>query len=163
MIKTCFDPTLPLLYLQYGRMSDEKQNPRSPDQQFDEICRTKDRQGRDNWIHVKTFRDNGISGRYIRKRPGFSEMLDGIRSGLLKVDLILVDTLERFGRLEDLPASVHPNLTCHNLDRRRVSSGRRDGPNSGWPRNLAVPLPRSTRHSLGLTNKMDCQSRRGRK
>ena len=104
MIKTSFDPTLPLLYALYGRMSDEKQNPRSPDQQFDEINRTKDRQGRDNWVHVQTFRDQGISGRYIRKRPGFCKMLDGIRSGLLKVDAILVDTLDRFGRLEDLQA-----------------------------------------------------------
>lgn len=104
MIKTIFDPTLPLAYVLYGRMSLEKQNPRSPDQQFDEINRTKDRQGRDNWVHIQTFRDQGISGRYVRKRLGFCKMLDAIRSGLLKVDAILVDTLERFGRVDDLQA-----------------------------------------------------------
>src|SRR5204862_7808968 len=91
-------------YLQYGRMSGEEQNPRSPDQQFDDIDRTKKKQGRDNWIHVQTFRDDAISGRYNRKRPGFRAMLDAIRSGTLRADAILVDTLERFGRLENLPA-----------------------------------------------------------
>ncbi|MFH1922068.1 MAG: recombinase zinc beta ribbon domain-containing protein, partial [Planctomycetota bacterium] len=35
---------------------------------------------------------------------GFRKMLDDIRSGLLKIDVILVDTIERFARLEDLPA-----------------------------------------------------------
>ena len=104
MIKTSFNFDSPLLFVQYGRMSDEGQNPRSPDQQFDEIDRTKTRQRRDNWVHVKTIRDDGISGRYHRKRPGFSQMLDEIRSGQLRVDLILVDTLERFARLEELPA-----------------------------------------------------------
>ncbi len=104
MITTAYHPELPLRYLRYGRMSGEEQNPRSPDQQFDDIDRTKRKQERDHWVHVQTFRDDAISGRYKRKRPGFRAMLDGIRSGILKVDLILVDTLERFARLEELPA-----------------------------------------------------------
>src|SRR4051794_12679446 len=98
MIKTNFDATRPLRYVLYGRMSDEKQNPRSPDQQFDEINRTKNGQGRDNWVHAGTYRDNAISGRLSMKRPGFKQMIQAIYSGLLKVDAILVDTLERFGR-----------------------------------------------------------------
>ena len=102
MIITTFNPKLSFRYVRYGRMSDEQQNPRSPDQQFDEIDRTKLRQGYDNWLHVRDFRDDGISGRYIRKRPGFREMLDGIRCGLLKVDAILVDTLERLGRAHEI-------------------------------------------------------------
>ncbi len=104
MINSTFNPDLPLRYVMYGRMSDEEQNPRSPDQQFDDINRTKTRQRRDNWVNAITYRDDAISGRYHRKRPGFREMLDDIRSGLVKTDLILVDTLERFARLEDLPA-----------------------------------------------------------
>ena len=104
MINTTFDPDLPLLYVRYGRMSDDEQNPRSPDQQFDDIDRTKRKYRRDNWVQVKEYRDDAISGRYKRKRPGFRAMLDGIRSGLLKVDAILVDTLERFARLDELPA-----------------------------------------------------------
>ena len=104
MITTTFNPDLPLRYLRYGRMSGEEQNPRSPEQQFDDIDRTKKRQARDNWVHVRTYRDDAISGRYKRKRPGFRQMLDDIRSGVLQVDAILVDTIERFARLEDLPA-----------------------------------------------------------
>lgn len=104
MITTTFNPDLPLVHVRYGRMSDEEQNPRSPDQQFDDIDRTKKKLGRDNWVQVTDFRDDGISGRYKRKRPGFRQMLDAIRSGQLKIDAILVDTLERFARLEDLPA-----------------------------------------------------------
>ncbi len=64
MITHKFDPDLPLRYVRYGRMSDEEQNPRSPDQQFDEIDRTKKKHGRDNWIQLKQFRDDGISGRF---------------------------------------------------------------------------------------------------
>jgi DNA invertase Pin-like site-specific DNA recombinase len=104
MITTTFDPDLPLVHIRYGRMSREEQNPRSPDQQFDEIDRTKRKHGRDNWVHVRDYRDDGISGRYKRKRPGFRQMLDEIRSGVLKIDAILVDTIERFARFEDLPA-----------------------------------------------------------
>jgi site-specific DNA recombinase len=102
MITTKFDPDKPLRYVDYGRMSDEDQNPRSPDQQFAEIGREIKRQSRHNWVRVKRFRDDGISGRYTRKRPGYRRMLDEIRSGVLKVDAIIVDTLERFGRPRDL-------------------------------------------------------------
>lgn len=104
MIVDKFNPNLPLPYVRYGRMSGDEQNPRSPDQQFDDIDRTKKKQGRDNWVHVMDFRDDAISGRYKRKRPAFAQMLDMIRCGRLKVDAILVDTIERFARLRDLPA-----------------------------------------------------------
>ncbi|MFH1921715.1 MAG: hypothetical protein ABIP48_17765, partial [Planctomycetota bacterium] len=69
MITTTFNPDLPLRCARYARMSGEEQNPRSPEQQFDDIDRTKKKQGRDNWVHVETFRDDSISGRYNRKRP----------------------------------------------------------------------------------------------
>jgi len=102
MISSKLDLSLPLRYIRYGRMSDEEQNPRSPEQQFDDINRTKKKQGRDNWVHVKDYRDDAISGRYKRKRPGWRDMMDAIRCGLLKIDAILVDTIERFARLQDL-------------------------------------------------------------
>lgn len=39
MPKNTFEPDLPLRYVRYGRLSDDSQDPRSPDQQFEEIDR----------------------------------------------------------------------------------------------------------------------------
>lgn len=88
-------------YVMYGRMSDPGQNARSPDQQFamiDDVLRRR----RLPWRHVGTYRDDGRSGRYLRKRAGYAKMLMDIRSGALVTDLILVDTTERFGRVREL-------------------------------------------------------------
>lgn len=87
----------------YLRMSDEKQNQRSPDQQEYEINQTLKRLGL-TWIVVKVYRDEYKSGRYERKRSGYMQMMHDIKSGLMKVDLILVDTAERFGRLDNFQA-----------------------------------------------------------
>src|SRR5207249_481929 len=73
------------------------------DQQFATIEETLRRHGFP-WVHVRDDRDDGIKGRYNRKRPGFQRMLRDIRTGALEVDFILVDTLERFGRLDELQA-----------------------------------------------------------
>lgn len=101
MLTRKYDPTQPYRYLRYGRMSNPKQNPRSPDQQFDTI---EDRRTRlvYPWLHVKTYRDDGISGRYMKKRPGFQAMLRDIEVGLVTADLIVVDTLERLGRADEI-------------------------------------------------------------
>jgi DNA invertase Pin-like site-specific DNA recombinase len=96
-----FDPKKPYRYVRYGRMSSDEQNPRSPDQQFDMIDDTKRRNGL-SWVHLRDFRDDAITGRLVRRRPGFWEMLLSIFSGALQPDLILVDTFERFGRAEEL-------------------------------------------------------------
>ena len=101
MLKRTFDPWLPHRYVVYARMSSDQQNPRSPEQQFETVGRLIERLGRP-WVHVADYRDDGISGRYLAKRPGFQRMLADIRSGAAAVDLILVDTLERFGRVEEL-------------------------------------------------------------
>jgi DNA invertase Pin-like site-specific DNA recombinase len=103
MIQNTFDPTKPYCYVRYGRMSTEQQNPRSPEQQYETIDSTLARL-RYNWRQIKDFRDDGVSGRYTRKRKGFLKMLEEIRTGILQIDLILVDTLERFGRMDDLSA-----------------------------------------------------------
>jgi DNA invertase Pin-like site-specific DNA recombinase len=101
MLKRKFDWHKRLLCVVYLRMSSRSQNERSPDQQLDEI-RKRLKQLNLPWVVVKVYRDNAKSGRYIRKRPGFRRMLRDIKIGLVKADLILVDTLERFGRIEEL-------------------------------------------------------------
>ncbi|MBI3860971.1 MAG: recombinase family protein [Planctomycetia bacterium] len=103
MIKNSFNPNECHPYVRYGRMSDPSQNPRSPEQQFAMIDETLRRVGFP-WVHVRDYRDDGITGRLINKRAGFNQMLSDIKSGILQVDLILVDTYERFGRAEELPA-----------------------------------------------------------
>ncbi len=103
MIVQEFDPKLPYVFIRYGRMSDPNQNPRSPEQQFATADEVLLRLGY-SWVHLRDYRDDGISGRYVSKRPGFSQMLLDIRTRTIQVDLILVDTLERFGRMDQLEA-----------------------------------------------------------
>src|SRR5262245_36298109 len=101
MLERTYNPSLPYRYALYGRMSDPKQNRRSPDQQFNTISETIARYGYP-WVCVSTYRDDGISGRYIRKRPGLQQMLLDIEIGRLTIDLIAVDTLERLGRADEI-------------------------------------------------------------
>jgi DNA invertase Pin-like site-specific DNA recombinase len=89
-------------------MSDKKQNERSPEQQLEEINLRLKRLGYP-WRIVKIYRDNAITGRYFRKRPAFHRMLNAIQSGAVKVDAILVDNIERFGRIDELP-EIRKNL-----------------------------------------------------
>jgi len=103
-----YDPNRPYRYVRYGRMSTDRQNERSPDQQFAVIEQTLQRQGHP-WVHVRDVRDSAISGRLINKRPGFAQLLRKIRDGLLDIDLILVDTLERLGRAEEM-AGIRQDL-----------------------------------------------------
>src|SRR5262245_22181863 len=101
MLERKYDPMLPYRIALYGRMSDRNQNRRSPDQQFATVQETIARCGYP-WVCVTTRRDDGISGRYIRKRPGLQGLLRDIEAGLLQVDLIVVDTLERLGRADEI-------------------------------------------------------------
>ena len=84
-------------------MSGDQQNPRSPDQQFDNMDAVLGRL-RHPWILLRDYRDDAISGRYLRKRPGFQRMLHDIKTGAVRPDLILVDTAERLGRVDELTA-----------------------------------------------------------
>jgi len=102
MIHQEFNPTLPHRYACYGRMSSSRQNPSSPDQQYENIGLTLMRT-QYPWVHVKDFRDDHISGKLMRKRKGLQQMLTEIRTGILEIDLILVDTYERIGRAEEIP------------------------------------------------------------
>lgn len=114
MLKRRFDPFKPLLVLLYLRMSSEEQNPRSPRQQRDTIEATIKRLGYP-WVIVQCYTDEAISGRYLRKREGFQEMLRDIRIGAAKVDAILVDTFERFGRNDELAALRQELLQQHGV------------------------------------------------
>lgn len=105
MLKQQFNRDLSYRAVVYARMSSDKQNPRSPDQQLDEIKRTLRNQNL-KWQIVKVYRDDGVSGRMIKRRKGFQQMLSDIKSGQLKVDLILVDTPERLGRSDDIQPIV---------------------------------------------------------
>jgi DNA invertase Pin-like site-specific DNA recombinase len=101
MLERIYDPSQPYRFARYGRMSDPKQNRRSPDQQFNSIAETLTRHAYP-WQCVATYRDDGISGRYLRKRPGFQRLLRDIEVGLIRIDLVVVDTLERLGRADEI-------------------------------------------------------------
>lgn len=109
MLKREFDPHKPYRVVLYTRMSSDRQNPRSPDQQVEEIQRRLKAMGY-NWTVVKVYRDDGISGRFLRKRPGLQTMLQDLKTGAVGADLILVDTLERLGRVEEL-STIRKDLT----------------------------------------------------
>lgn len=102
MLKRFFDPSQSYRVVLYVRMSSDRQNPRSPEQQIQEIQRRLHSLGY-NWIVVKVYRDDGISGRLLRKRAGYQLMLRELKTGVVAADLILVDTIERFGRIDELP------------------------------------------------------------
>lgn len=77
----------------YGRFSSDMQNPKSAEDQIAEgekIC------GRHEWVVADTFMDKSKSGRSIKKRPGYLNMMDMAVSG--QVDVIVVEDLSRLGR-----------------------------------------------------------------
>src|SRR5439155_747590 len=96
MVVRTYDPRRPYRIAMYGRMSDPNQNPRSPDQQF-ATCEEVMRRRGYPWRRVAAYRDDGVSGRYVRRRPQYQRMLRDIEAGLITTDLIVVDTLERPG------------------------------------------------------------------
>jgi len=99
MLRTQFVPTRSYRAIIYARMSSDKQNKRSPDQQIAVINELLKRL-QSPWRIVAIYRDDGISGRYSRKRPGFRQMLSDLKTGAVKAQLILVDTLERLSRAD---------------------------------------------------------------
>ncbi len=102
MLKSSFDPKKRHPAVTYLRMSDKQQNPRSPDQQLAEINKVMKACGFD-WPILKNYRDEAKTARLHRNRPDYQQMMRDIKTGIVPADLILVDTLERFGRVDDLP------------------------------------------------------------
>lgn len=107
MIKTNFLRQAAKRALVYLRMSTESQNPRSPDQQFDNITTIIKREQLP-WTIVGEYRDEAVSGRLMGKRKGLQRMLLDIRSRRIQVDVVLVDNLERLTRVDgyDLRAEL---------------------------------------------------------
>src|ERR1700742_3894583 len=99
MLNRVFDPHRPYRVVLYVRMSSDKQNPRSPEQQIQEIKRRLQALGY-RWVIVTIYRDNAKSGKYLRKRKDFQRMLRDLKTGTVVADLILLDSLERFARVE---------------------------------------------------------------
>ena len=114
MLERNYDPKLPYRYVRYGRMSSDRQNKRSPEQQFDTIDETIKRLGYP-WIPVQTYRDDGVSGQYVKRRLGFQGMLRDIETGVVVGDLIAVDTLERLGRAEEIAFIRHKLFVNHGV------------------------------------------------
>lgn len=112
MINRTFDFQKSYRAVLYLRMSNPDQNPRSPEQQ-EAMIRERLKLMTLPWVVVKHYRDDGISGRFVRKRTGYQQMLREIRTGTVKADLILVDTTERFGRVEELQ-SIRRELWNHH-------------------------------------------------
>ncbi len=96
-----FNHAQPYRVVAYLRMSSKQQNERSPDQQLNEIKRTISNRGL-TWQIVKEYRDLGETGRLVHNRTGFKQMLREIQSGVVECDVVVVDTLERFGRHKGL-------------------------------------------------------------
>jgi DNA invertase Pin-like site-specific DNA recombinase len=111
MLKFQFDPRKPYRLAIYLRMSSDQQNERSPDQQLAEVERRLQALGYP-WIVAKTYRDDAKSGRFLRKRPAYQLMLQDIKTSAVMVDLIVVDNIERFGRVEELP-TIRKELFDH--------------------------------------------------
>ena len=101
MLKKKLDYTKMMDVAVYLRMSSDQQSSSSPDQQLSEIKSRIDSRNLP-WRIVREYRDDAKSGKYVRSRSGFMDMLRDIQNGSIKVGAILVDTIERFGRMDDL-------------------------------------------------------------
>lgn len=100
MLPTTFDLRAPYRVVLYLRMSQEGQNPRSPDQQ-EAVIRELIKRMDLPWTVVTVYRDEAISGRFTRKRPNFQRMLKDLKTGVVQANLILVDTFERLTRADN--------------------------------------------------------------
>ena len=88
-------------YARYARTSNSNQGPRSLDRQLAAIDEMIAREGR-TWKCVATYCDVGQSGRDLKNDSGFQQLIRDIGAGLIIVDLIVVDTSDRFGRAAEL-------------------------------------------------------------
>jgi DNA invertase Pin-like site-specific DNA recombinase len=95
-------------------MSGDKQNPRSPDQQYTSIDEVLTRLGHP-WRHLRDYRDDAISGKYMMRRKGFVSMLADIRSEEVRPDVVAVDNIERLGRNDEIPAVRKELLRKHGI------------------------------------------------
>lgn len=103
MIRTKFDPKRRYLCLVYLRMSSDKQNPRSPEQQLATIKETLHLLNLD-WIIVAIYREDPQTAKMTRRRPQYQSMIQDLKLKRVQADLVLVDTFERLSRATSAPA-----------------------------------------------------------
>ena len=96
-----FDPKEPRNVVLYTRMSSDQQNKRSPDQQ-DAMVKEILRRMQYPWKITKRYTDSGKSARRVRNRPQYNQMISELKAGLVDAKFVLVDTIERFGRTDNL-------------------------------------------------------------
>lgn len=66
------------------------------------------------WLYVKTYEDNGFTGRNTN-RPGLQEMLTDVRNG--EIDVIVIFKLDRLSRKQrDTLAIIEDDLLHNNVD-----------------------------------------------
>jgi DNA invertase Pin-like site-specific DNA recombinase len=82
-------------------MSSDLQNKRSPHQQKAEILR-RIKVMKLPWRIAKIYIDEAKTGRLIRNRKAYQQMMRDLKSGLVEAELVAVDMIERFGRVEEL-------------------------------------------------------------
>lgn len=111
MINREFDPQKPLSVVIYRRMSSELQNKRSPDQQEKEI-QLRLKSLRRPWKVIKVYTDEAKSGRMTSNRPLYQKMLQEVKARIVRAEAILVDTMERFGRVDEL-SDIRKDLLDH--------------------------------------------------
>jgi DNA invertase Pin-like site-specific DNA recombinase len=114
IMKKQFDLKEPHRYVMYARMSTDLQNERSPDQQFELIEKKVEQLGHP-WTCVGRYRDDGVSGKLTRKRPGFERMRNDIATGTSDADFILVDTMDRFSRSDEAMEIIAELLRKHHV------------------------------------------------
>ncbi len=85
----------------YGRMSSDDQSQTSPAQQERAVRKLIKSRGLP-WRVVKVYKDDAISGKTALHRNGFQQMLRDIKTGVVQATVILVDTIEPFGRMDNL-------------------------------------------------------------
>lgn len=87
----------------YTRMSSDQQNKRSPAQQ-EEMVREILKRMNYPWTIIQVYSDKAKSGRRLRNRPDYNKMLSELKAKVVPAKFVLVDTIERFGRVDNLEA-----------------------------------------------------------
>ncbi len=101
MLRKKFDFQILRDVIVYLRMSSDNQSKTSPAQQERAIRKLIKSRGLP-WRVVKVYRDEAKSGKTAQHRDGFQQMLRDIKTGVVQATVILVDTIERFGRMDNL-------------------------------------------------------------
>lgn len=149
--QSIFDPNKLHRAALYLRMSSKKQNKRSPHQQRDEIERRMKALGY-KWIIAAVYCDEAKSGRYLRQRHDYQRMMREIKTGEVVIDLILVDTLERFGRVDELPIIRKKLLDEHGVLVLTADSSFTDPTSLAGQALGTVETIRATQHGITLAH-----------